>query len=61
VKLCGCKENCFEVGACWGHLDGVLCKNLGEKEIDNEIKTICFTTKEKVNLYTTEEEYENKQ
>jgi len=58
MKLCGCKELCFKEGTVWGHLDGVMCKYLGEKEIgDGKTKSKCFLTNELVILYTTDKEY----
>ena len=48
MKLCGCKETCFERGECWGHLAGVMCKH--QSEIDNETGngTVCYCLKYKV-------------
>lgn len=32
MKICGCKEKCFEKGELWGHFSGILCKHLSEKK-----------------------------
>lgn len=57
MKLCGCKEKCFENGKCWGHFEGIMCENLGETEINGEHKSICSTTNEEVLVYTTDMDY----
>jgi hypothetical protein len=49
IKKCGYKESCFEKGTCWGHLEGVMCKHLGEDT--------CLKTKEEIKLYTSEKEF----
>jgi hypothetical protein len=59
MKLCGRNEECFENGECWGHLEGVMCKHLSEKEIGGEIKSICFKSKEETKVYTTDREYKD--
>lgn len=56
-KLCGCQEECFERGQCWGHFEGVMCQHMSEREIDGEIKSICYKTDEVVDCYTTEAQY----
>ena len=48
--ICGYKENCFENGKQWGHLEGVLCDFLKEN--------ICGKTGLEVIVYTTEKQYE---
>jgi hypothetical protein len=56
-KLCGCQESCFERGECWGHYEGVMCKHLGEKEIDSICESICELDNSLVDTYTTHFEY----
>jgi hypothetical protein len=51
MKLCGCKESCFVRGECWGHYEGILCKNLGER--------ICLIDNSEVLVYITDKEYKN--
>jgi len=62
MNLCGCKEECFEIGdAEWGHFGGVMCKHLGEytrpgtKEYNVHY---CDKTKKDVKTYFSKSEYE---
>lgn len=57
MKICGCKEKCFEKGELWGHLSGVLCKYLSEKENNETVKSFCSKFNEFVNTYSSEFEY----
>ena len=50
MMLCGCIEECFKDGEQWGHFSGILCAHL--------IEDVCQKTGQKVNVYTTEQEYE---
>ena len=38
MKICGCKEKCFEKGELWGHFSGILCKHLSEKRVIKQLK-----------------------
>ena len=60
MKLCGCKETCFERGECWGHLGGVLCKHLTEKEdgTGNGLITFCKKFNTPVETYDTKAQYD---
>lgn len=54
MKMCGCKEPCFENGECWGHLQGVMCKYLGTETKEN----VCSKTMEDVTAYLTKDEHD---
>jgi len=57
MKHCGCKEKCFEKGECWGHLEGVLCKHLQEKDLPGrKCASICGKDSQLVAVYTTKRE-----
>ena len=60
MKLCGCKEPCFERGECWGHLEGVLCEHLIEKEdgAGNGFIDYCKKINEPVYRYENNVQYE---
>lgn len=57
MKICGCKEKCFEKGELWGHFSGVLCKNLSEKEKNKTVESFCLKFDEFVKTYSSELEY----
>jgi len=58
MKLCGCKEKCFESGEQWGHLQGVLCKHLYERDVGrNKSISKCDVDNSVVIPYSTNEEY----
>ena len=57
MKICGCKEKCFEKGECWGHFSGILCKNLSEKENNKTVECFCLKFDEFVKTYSNELEY----
>lgn len=59
MKICGCKESCFERGDLWGHLSGVLCKYLTEEDVTWGTRSFCSKFKRFVNSYSTKEEYKN--
>jgi len=59
ICICGCKESCFENGECWGHWEGVMCKHLGEREINNQIVSFCVKKQIEVLQYTTKIEYDS--
>ena len=56
MKICGWKEQCFERGECWGHLEGILCQYLSEKEdgYNNGLISFCKKFNEFVSIYDTE-------
>lgn len=54
MKLCGCKETCFERGEQLGHFEGVMCANLYEEDGKNH----CTKDESEVRLYTTQKEHE---
>jgi hypothetical protein len=56
MKLCGCKETCFETGDMWGHLSGVMCKYLGE----STNSSICVKDDTMVDTYFNRNEYQKK-
>lgn len=60
MKLCGCEETCFERGECWGHLGGVMCKHLTEKEdgAGNGLITFCEKFDTPVEAYDTKEHHD---
>ena len=54
MRLCGINEICFEEGTdVWGHLGVCMCVHVTE----NSNTSICGKTKETVNMYTSEAEY----
>lgn len=57
MKICGCKEECFEKGELWGHLSGIMCKNLSEKEQCGYPKSFCMKFKKFVECYFDEQHY----
>ena len=57
MKICGCKEKCFEKGECWGHFSGVMCKYLSEKKQKDKHSSFCMKYKEFVTTYFTNKEY----
>ena len=60
LKLCGCKESCFENGDdIWGHLGGIMCKHLSERNQDctNIIVDCCIKDNIEVQSYFTQNEY----
>ena len=57
--LCGPKEECFENGECWGHLEGVMCKFL-EGGGEHDIHFFCNKKQmyiEHSNIYATRKKY----
>ena len=60
MRLCGYKESCFEKGEQWGHLEGVLCKHLSEKEdgVGNGLISYCRKLNTPVEPYDTNAQYE---
>ena len=60
MKLCGCEETCFERGERWGHLEGVICKHLSEKEdgAGNGLITFCEKFDTPVEAYDTKEHHD---
>ena len=61
VRLCGCKEPCFEKGEQWGHLQGVMCKHQSEVDNDTGNGTVCYCLKfkERVEHYSNSYEHEH--
>ncbi|MCK9279238.1 MAG: hypothetical protein M0P71_01230 [Melioribacteraceae bacterium] len=54
MKKCGCKEKCFKRGEQWGHLEGVMCKHLGEDSSGG----VCLKDLSRINVYINKLEYE---
>ena len=54
TKLCGKNEECFERGSQWGHMEGCMCKHLGEDCRGG----ICLLDAEPIEYYATQAEYE---
>jgi len=50
IKLCGFHEECFERDSQWGHMEGCMCKHLGEE--------ICLLDNKEIEYYDTEEKYQ---
>ena len=50
VKICGWKESCFENGKQWGHLEGIMCKHLGEDT--------CLIDNQEIEFYGSQKEYD---
>ena len=59
LKLCGYYEPCFIPGSCWGHLEGCMCKYLGEDRVDGKPVGTCSANDkiEIVNVYCCEWQY----
>ena len=57
MKMCGCKESCFERGDLWRHLSGVLYKYLTEEDVAWSTRSFCSKFKRFANIYTNSEEY----
>ncbi len=57
MKLCGCKEPCFEIGEMSGHL-GLMCKHLTEKEDGAGNGLITFCKKFNTPVETYKEQYD---
>lgn len=55
MKLCGCKEKCFEKGDMWGHLSGIMCSNLSEIVTNG---SYCIKFHCEVNAYFNKQEYQ---
>lgn len=60
MKLCGCKETCFEIGEQHGHLGCVMCKHLTEKEdgAGNGLIAFCKKCNTPVETYDTKDHYD---
>jgi len=57
--LCGPKEKCFENGECWGHLEGGMCKFLGDGG-EYALNFFCSKTHNEINyinVYSTHKEH----
>lgn len=54
VRLCGCKEPCFEKGEQWGCLADVMCKHQSEVDNDTGNGTVgyCLKFKERIEHYS---------
>lgn len=60
IRLCGCKEPCFEIGEKRGYLECVMCKHLTEKEdgAGNGLITFCKKFSTPVETYDTKGQYD---